>query len=110
MRFIVDAQLPPALARWLESRGHETLHVADIGLLDAPDSAIWQYAREGGLVILTKDEDFAIWRNTADKPLPRVVWLRVGNTRKQDLLRWFDSLLPRVLSALEAGESLVEVT
>lgn len=110
MRFIVDAQLPPALARWLESNGHEATHVADVGLLDAPDSAIWRYAREDGAVILTKDEDFAVWRNAADDPMPRVVWLRVGNTRKKELLRWFEPLLPRILSALESGESLVEVT
>jgi len=32
MRFLVDAQLPPALARTLEAGGHEAEHVADIGL------------------------------------------------------------------------------
>ena len=29
MRFIIDAQLPPALARWLSERGHDAEHVAD---------------------------------------------------------------------------------
>ncbi|MGM0412760.1 MAG: DUF5615 family PIN-like protein [Pseudomonadota bacterium] len=80
------------------------------GILDGPDSAICRYAREDGAVILTKDEDFAVWRNAADDPMPRVVWLRVGNTRKKELLRWFEPLLPRILSALESGEGLVEVT
>ncbi len=31
MRFLIDAQLPPALAR-LEAGGYEAEHVADIGL------------------------------------------------------------------------------
>jgi len=26
MRFLVDAQLPPALARWLAAQGHEAEH------------------------------------------------------------------------------------
>jgi predicted nuclease of predicted toxin-antitoxin system len=26
MRFLVDAQLPPALCRWLEGRGHATMN------------------------------------------------------------------------------------
>ena len=29
MRFIVDAQLPPALARWLTVKGPQAEHVAD---------------------------------------------------------------------------------
>lgn len=32
MRFLVDAQLPPALARWLAAQGHEAEHVGDIGM------------------------------------------------------------------------------
>ncbi|MGE0592105.1 MAG: DUF5615 family PIN-like protein [Vicinamibacterales bacterium] len=31
MRFLVDAQLPPVLARRLESLGHRAEHVADQG-------------------------------------------------------------------------------
>lgn len=32
MRFLVDAQLPPALARKLEALGHVAEHVADQGM------------------------------------------------------------------------------
>ena len=60
MRFIVDAQLPPALALWLVEAGHEALHVEEIGLLDAEDPSIWRYAFENKAVILSKDEDFPV--------------------------------------------------
>jgi predicted nuclease of predicted toxin-antitoxin system len=40
MRFLVDAQLPPALARWIESQGQVAQHVADLGLADASDRSI----------------------------------------------------------------------
>ena len=56
--FIIDAQLPPALARLLSSRGHYAGHVADIGTEDADDSPIWDYALEHKAVVVTKDEDF----------------------------------------------------
>lgn len=36
MRFLVDAQLPPALARWIAAQGHEARHVADLGMAGAP--------------------------------------------------------------------------
>ena len=37
MRFLVDAQLAPALARWLAGRGHTAKHVADLGMAGASD-------------------------------------------------------------------------
>jgi hypothetical protein len=45
LRFLVDAQLPPALARWITDQGHEAAAVRDLGLRDSPDSAIWESAR-----------------------------------------------------------------
>lgn len=40
MRFLVDAQLPPALARWLVERSHEAEHVFDLGMIKASDPKI----------------------------------------------------------------------
>jgi hypothetical protein len=47
MRFLVDAQLPPALARWLATKGHEAEHVADRRMEAATDSAIWDLRARG---------------------------------------------------------------
>jgi predicted nuclease of predicted toxin-antitoxin system len=35
MKFLVDAQLPPGLCRWLQARGHEAEHVGAGALADA---------------------------------------------------------------------------
>ena len=59
MRFIIDAQLPPGLVRWLIDAGHEARHLEEVGLREAEDAAIWRYALDHQAVILTKDEDFA---------------------------------------------------
>ncbi|MGH7341852.1 MAG: DUF5615 family PIN-like protein [Candidatus Rokuibacteriota bacterium] len=48
MRFLVDAQLPPALARWLTSHGHEAEHVFDCDLTSADDRTIWRRAISTG--------------------------------------------------------------
>jgi predicted nuclease of predicted toxin-antitoxin system len=108
MRFIVDAQLPPALARWLASNGHDAEHVADRNMASAPDKAIWDLALECGAVIVTKDEDFA-QRHALMGGGPPVVWIRLPNTRRRELLTWFGVALPHVLSALQRGETLIEV-
>jgi hypothetical protein len=38
-----------------------------------------------------------------------VVWIRLPNTRRRELLAWFDAALPDLLLALERGESLIEL-
>jgi len=58
LNFLVDAQLPPRLARWISSHGHDAAHVFDRGLQAADDPAIWEHARTENAVIISKDEDF----------------------------------------------------
>lgn len=109
MRFLVDAQLPPALARWLAAQGHEAAHVGDLGMQAASDAAIWDHAMASSSAIVTKDEDFAQRKVLADYG-PAVVWIRLPNTRRRDLLAWFATVLPEILAAMARGETLIEVT
>ena len=44
MKFLVDNQLPAALARFIESRGCLAKHVLDVGLAEASDKRIFLYA------------------------------------------------------------------
>ncbi len=108
MRFLVDAQLPAALARWLAANGHEAEHVGDKGMQSASDTTIWDYALASGAAIVTKDEDFA-QRKVLTVTEPAVVWIRLPNTRRRDLLAWFETILPDVAAALARGETLIEV-
>lgn len=108
MRFLVDAQLPPALAQLLNNRAHIAEHVNDVGLGAAPDRDLWRYALEYGAVIVTKDEDFANLAALGGEA-PTVVWVRVGNTRRVALLAWFEPLIDEVVSLVEAGNRLIEL-
>jgi predicted nuclease of predicted toxin-antitoxin system len=108
VRFLVDAQLPPALARWLTGAGYVAQHVAEVGLAAANDEPIWRHAAATGAVIVTKDEDFAA-RRVHRKGSPSVVWLRIGNASNRALLQWFEPLLPEIVARLEQGEVLIEI-
>src|SRR5205814_376440 len=102
MRFLIDAQLPPALARYLESHGHEAGAVRELGLRDAKDPAIWNFALQGGWVVVTKDEDFAR-RALVDNSGPQVLWLRIGNSTNRVLFAWLAPLLEGAVRELSAG-------
>ena len=109
MRFLVDAQFPPALARFLAGLGHTAEHVSDISLNGADDSATWNYAWENGAIIITKDEDFS-HRLSQSQASPFIVWLRIGNTSRRGLLVWFETVLPQILRHIQVGDRLIEVT
>ena len=108
MKFLIDAQLPPALSRWLAERGHEASHVADRGMTGASDAAIASAAETDGAILVTKDEDFADMVATGGKS-PVVVWVRVGNTRRAELLTWFDPLIDDIVRMIGDGQVLIEL-
>jgi predicted nuclease of predicted toxin-antitoxin system len=108
MRFLVDAQLPPTLARWLAQEGHEAEHVFDRLPPGTTDTTIWNEAVRLDAVIVTKDEDFQL-RSLHVGHGPKIVWLRVGNTSNRALMEWVVPLWPRIVEALNRGERLVEV-
>lgn len=108
MTFIVDNQLPAALARFLASRGIDCIHVIDLGMANAPDSTTWKYASENGCAILTKDEDFLHFAALPGAGA-RLIWIRLGNCRTQVLLGFIERIWPKIEASLAAGERIIEV-
>lgn len=108
MKFLIDQQLPPDLARWLIERGEEAVHVREIGLRDAADGAIWARAVSENLIVVTKDEDFGA-RRSASGDGPTIVWLRIGNATNRSLLSWLMPRWSNIEVALRGGATVIEV-
>jgi predicted nuclease of predicted toxin-antitoxin system len=110
VRFLIDAQLPPALARYLRALGHETEHVADAGLAAASDKIVWNHAIATQAVLVSKDEDFVTMRALAGAYAPPIVWVRLGNVTTRALIARLASDLPTLIAALEQGEAIVQLS
>lgn len=108
MKFLVDNQLPTALARFLASRGVDCRHVLDLGLRDATDTAIWEYASRNDCVVISKDEDF-LYLASAPSAKARIVWVRIGNCRTKALLSLVERLWPKIEAGLNAGDRIIEL-
>ena len=106
MRFLVDAQLPPALCVWLRDKGHEAEHVADVLGGQTPDARIAAHAREHRLVPITKDDDFVLRFSPGDYTL---VWLRCGNITNRALQGWLGARWSSLVKELQRGEVFVEM-
>jgi predicted nuclease of predicted toxin-antitoxin system len=105
----VDAQLPPALAKWLRELGESrAAHVQDLGLLTAEDSEIFERARQAGAVVVTKDSDFVQLQERFGPP-PRLIWLTCGNRSNRALKELMVRRWPRIRDLLNAGEILIEI-
>lgn len=110
MNFIVDAQLPPGLARFLSDRfAVRARHVGELGLRDADDLSIHRYARTSSSIVVTKDSDFVELVHRHGVP-PQVVWVTCGNTSNARLAQLFDATFADALRLLLAGETVVEIT
>jgi predicted nuclease of predicted toxin-antitoxin system len=110
VRFLIDAQLPPALARHLRTLGHDAEHVADLDLASASDKTIWHQAATTGAVLVSKDEDFVTMRALAGTHAPPIVWVRLGNVTRRALIARLVNDLPNLIAALERGEAIVQLS
>ena len=108
MRFLVDNQLPSALARFLSSIGLEAVHVLDLGLSQSKDAELWSFAAENDFVLISKDHDFLDFLGRT-APRGRLIWVRVGNCRRQALLESVERAWPEIMSLLAAGERMIEI-
>jgi len=108
VKFLVDHQLPPALAEFLGGLGHESRHVREIGLKSDDDLTIWKFATSNDFVLISKDQDFL---DLASRPNEkgRLIWVRLGNCRNQPLLQAFGKFLPQILQSLDEGGRIIEI-
>jgi len=109
MIFWLDAQLPPALANWMNQQlALEAKALKDLGLRDAKDRDIFVAARNADAVLISKDSDFVDLVQLRGPP-PQVIWLTCGNLTNARLCAVISAAWPRIATLLAAGEPVVEL-
>ncbi len=86
MKLLFDENLSPRLARTLADEFPGSTHVRGVGLRGAEDWQIWDYARNEGFAIVSKDADFRE-RSYVEGAPPKIVWLDVGNAGAEAIER-----------------------
>jgi len=78
MKLLLDQNLSRNLPARLAQVFPESTHVRMIRFDQASDEGIWNYAKENGYCIVSRDADFVERSRLYGAP-PKVVWLRCGN-------------------------------
>jgi predicted nuclease of predicted toxin-antitoxin system len=82
MKLLFDQNLSFKLAHRLDKRFPGSSQVRLLGLEQAADAAIWEYARKHDFVLVTQDGDYSNLSALRGYP-PKVIWLRCGNRRTE---------------------------
>ena len=61
------------------------MHVRDCGLKGFPDDDVWEYARDNGFTVVSKDSD-SYQRSLLYGHPPKLVWLSIGNCNRDILV------------------------
>jgi len=109
MNFIVDAQLPPSLCSLLKSSGHNAVHASDlVSGAQTSDSFIGKISIEQQGIVITKDNDFYHTFLIKHQPY-KLIMVRVGNMRKNDLIQLFKKNFDNIITAIESSK-MIELT
>jgi|SRR5215470_12432068 len=107
MRFLLDMNLPPAVAEWLQSKGHDAVHIREIGLGHLPDREVFARAAEEGRIVVTFDLDFGEIAGLAGATGATVLLLRLRLAHQDYLRQRLQAAIVEAAEALEAGATVV---
>jgi predicted nuclease of predicted toxin-antitoxin system len=110
VKFLVDMPLSPTLAVWLMERGHDAVHVTELGLTRAPDADILALAKQERRIIVTADLDYprllalALARTTD----PSLILFRGGDWSEADVIARMGEIM-RALTEADIAQSIIVV-
>ncbi len=109
MKFIIDAQLPPRIAIWLNEYGHDTIHTDDLPLGNkTSDTTIAERSVSENRIVITKDTDFM--KMHMIKEIPKLIlFITTGNLRNSQLILLFEQNMDRIVAFFASGNSIVEL-
>ena len=117
MKIVIDMNLSPQWVSVLKSAGHEPTHWSQIGLVNAPDREILEWARTNKHVLFTHDLDFGAILAATDANSPSVFQIRtqdispktLANVALSALKQFEERLLEGALVTVDERQSRVHL-
>jgi predicted nuclease of predicted toxin-antitoxin system len=109
MKFLVDAQLPVRLARFLQSAGYDTIHTKDLPQQNATtDTDINAISIQQNRIVVTKDRDFCDSFMLRQEPY-KLLLITTGNIKNNELEALFLNHIPQLFTLFNQ-HSFIEIS
>lgn len=103
MNLLFDQNISYRIIKKLSTQFSNSKHVSDLGLSNANDSSIWEFAKKNDLTIVTFDSDFYDMSLMYGCP-PKIIWIRTGNILTNEMISLFEKHKELLLNFISKDE------
>ena len=104
MKFLIDAQLPRRMAKWLHEFGFDAIHTLDLPEANCTtDTQVIEQADREERAVVTKDADFVDAHLIHRRP-KKLLLISTGNISNADLEALLKPFLAAIAEELESGD------
>ncbi len=107
MKVLLDMNLSPTWVPVLQKAGFEAIHWSSIGVPNAPDMALFSWARDNAAIVFTHDLDFSALLAITGAEAPSVFQIRTHDVSPAALGARAIELLQRFENQLNNGALIV---
>ncbi len=104
MKLLFDQNLSSKLVPQLADLFPHSEHVKDLALDRAEDDVVWNYARDHGFVLVSKDADFRQRSFLYGFP-PKVLWVTLGNCSSTEIEKAIRKNNLRIIAFVQDGQA-----
>ncbi|MEP6648052.1 MAG: DUF5615 family PIN-like protein [Saprospiraceae bacterium] len=106
-----DQNISPRIIKHLSSVFPGAKHVRHVGLEDASDTVIFEFAKKNNFSVVTFDSDFVDLNVVRGFP-PKIIWIRTGNLTTKSVAELLNSnieLIKRFLESDQPEHQILEI-
>ena len=109
MKLLFDQNISPRIVRQIETYFLGSKQVRHVGLEDASDEEIFNYAKRNNFSVVTFDSDFVDLNVIRGIP-PKIIWLKTGNLTTKSISELLRKNILAIHKFLESdGEEILEI-
>lgn len=100
MKLLFDQNISYRVTKGIKHIFPFVKQVKELGLENLTDRRLWDFAQREGYAIVTFDSDFYDLNLVLGSP-PKIIWLRIGNTSTEDIIKIFHDNFELIKAFLE---------
>jgi len=106
LKLLFDQNISPRIVKLVDEKFSGSSQVRHVGLEDASDHMIFEYARKNNFTIVTFDADF-IDINTLRGTPPKIIWLNTGNLTTKSIAQLLKTKLSTILDFVNSKNTAI---